>query len=254
MQAVVDSLLTNYRKTGQGKVVVMLHGWASDSTTFGELATRLNSKYAVLALDLPGFGGSEAPPEVWRLENYAGFLAKWLKKIGAGEVYGLVGHSFGGSVAITALASDKLKAKKLILLSSAGVRNKQKLRKSSLAAVAKTGKAVTFWLPESTRQKLRRGFYARTGSDALLKPELEQSFRAMMKQDVQSLAARVKTPTLLIYGQADQQTPLKDAQALHHAIKSSKLEVLPGLDHFAHRDQPDQVAQLVMDFLSEAKK
>src|SRR3990167_1812903 len=121
MNVVVDGLMTNYQKVGSGKTVVCLHGWGDTENTFKELAHFLEKKYTVLTLDLPGFGGSQTPPSAWELNNYVDFIEHWLEKIGISDVYAIVGHSYGGSLAIKGVGSGKLKTKKLILLSAAGV-------------------------------------------------------------------------------------------------------------------------------------
>src|SRR5580692_991804 len=99
MNVVVDGLMTNYQKAGQGKKLVFLHGWGDSSKTFAKLIQQLGPKYEVLSLDLPGFGGTETPGEAWTLDHYADFVADFLAKLGGKDVYGLIGHSFGGAVA-----------------------------------------------------------------------------------------------------------------------------------------------------------
>lgn len=251
MQVVVDNLLLSYHKAGKGSRVVCLHGWGDDSTTFNQLSAKLQKKYEVLALDLPGFGGSQVPQKAWNLENYIQLVADWLKKIKVNGVYCFIGHSFGGSIATAGLVGNELKADKLVLLASAGVRNRYSMRKKMLAAAAKTGKASTFWLPKSQKQKLRKGFYKKIGSDALLDPKLEETFKEIVQRDIQAEASRINIPTLLIYGSDDQQTPLEDAKLLHKAIKNSRLEIIPGAGHFVHHEHPDQIGDLVEDFLSK---
>ena len=254
MQAVVDSLLTNYRKTGQGKAVVMLHGWGDDSSTFGELAASISSKYSVLALDLPGFGGTQAPTEAWSLSDYAKFVSAWLSKIDVKEVEAIVGHSFGGAVSIVAVAAGVIKPRKLILLASAGVRLKRSLRLRALRAGAKLGKLPLYLLPANKAKKIKIYFYGKIGSDMMLRPDMRRTFVKTIKEDLREAAGHIKTPSLLIYGEEDRETPLNDGRLLHQAIKGSKLESIEEAGHFVHHQKPDQIAQLVLDFLSEAKK
>ncbi|MBI2591985.1 alpha/beta hydrolase [Candidatus Saccharibacteria bacterium] len=250
MNVVVNDLMTNYQKVGNGKTIVCLPGWGDSLDSFSELIKSLQAKYTVLALDLPGFGGSQAPPKAWDMADYTKFVADWMKKVGIVRTYGLIGHSYGGSIAIKGLASDDFKTEKLVLLASAGVRKKHSLRKKIIKAVAKTGKLPAYLLPPKTRQKLRRKFYKTAGSEALLLPHMEATFKQIISEDIQSAAKTISVPTLLIYGSKDQTTPAEDGQALHQAISGSKLEIIENAGHFLHQEQPEAVAQLIEDFLN----
>ncbi len=250
MNVVVNSLMTNYQKVGNGKTIICLPGWGDTLDSFSELIKSLQAKYTVLALDLPGFGGSQAPSEAWDMADYTKFVADWMKKVGIVSTYGIIGHSYGGSMAIKGLTSDDFKAEKLVLLASAGVRKKNSLRKKIIKAVAKTGKLPAYLLPSNTRKKLRRKFYEAAGSEALLLPHMEETFKKIIGEDVQSAAKAISVPTLLIYGSKDQTTPVEDGQTLNQAISGSRLEIIKDAGHFLHQEQPEVVVRLVEDFLN----
>jgi pimeloyl-ACP methyl ester carboxylesterase len=251
MNVVVNGLMTNYQKSGEGPIILFLHGWSDNSVTFEPLINILPKKYQILLLDLPGFGGTQVPEQAWGLDDYASFVAAWLKKIGVNRVNTIVAHSNGGSIAIKGLSTGKIKAEKLVLIASAGVRNRQKTRKQLLKAVAKGGKAATFFLPGGTKQRVRRRFYESIGSDATLLPKLEETFRKVVAEDVQADAARLKLPTLLIYGDSDKKTPLGHGKLLAGAIVNSQLVPVADTGHFVHQEQPQQTAELIEDFIIE---
>ncbi|MBI2009208.1 alpha/beta hydrolase [Candidatus Saccharibacteria bacterium] len=249
MNVVVNGQMTNYQKVGKGKVVICLPGWADTGVSFSKLTEVLQEHYTVLSLDLPGFGGTQAPPHAWGLNDYSKFVGDWLKKISINETYAIVGHSYGGAVAIDAIASKEVRVKKLVLLASAGIRNKKIIRKKILKAAAKTAKAPLMLLPANKRRRLRRKVYSAIGSDLTLLPHMELTFKRMIGEDVQLAAQTIKTPTLLIYGTKDRDTPVADGRKISAAIKNSKLEVMDG-GHFLHQEQPEAVAQLVEEFLN----
>src|SRR5690606_35553393 len=149
---------------GKGKVVVFLHGWGSDHKAFTQMAEALTDKYDCIRVDLPGFGASDPPPKAWGLDDYAVFMKAFLAKIGVRQLYAVVGHSNGGAVAIRSLALGKLKASRLLLLGSAGIRTKHSVRKLALRTLAKTGKIIATPLPQKTRKKLRGKLYTSIGS------------------------------------------------------------------------------------------
>jgi len=92
MQIVVDGLLTSYERSGAGKTVVLLHGWGDRASGLHNLITALSSKYDVIAPDLPGFGGTQAPKSVWGLDMYVGFVRHFVEKLKISHVYAFVGH------------------------------------------------------------------------------------------------------------------------------------------------------------------
>lgn len=250
MQVVVDSLLTEYDSFGSGKTVLLLHGWGDDRKTFSALADALSSTFKVVSVDLPGFGKTQIPPEAWDLDSYASFLAAFLQKINAGNVYAIIGHSNGGSIAIRGLANGDLNASKLVLLASAGIRNRQNLRRGVLKVTAKVGKLVTFALPNSLKQKLRTALYQKSGSDILVSPQMQETFVRIVKQDVQQDAAQVSVPTLLIYGDKDTATPPDFGNLYDSLLSDSKLVIVKGAGHFVHHDETSHVNTLVSGFLS----
>lgn len=250
MKSIVSGLLTTYDETGTGKVVLLLHGWGDNSNGLKGLQRELQAKYRVIVPDLPGFGGSQLPPATWSLDDYAGFVADFLVKVQAEPVYAIIGHSNGGAIAIRGLAAGKLRAEKLVLLASAGVRIRQPLRQASFSFIAKVGKLLTAWLPLESRQKLRRRLYNIAGSDALVVPALAETFKNVVRQDVQADAGRLNLPSLLINGGRDRAVPPAYGETLHRAIKNSELIMLPDAGHFVQNDDLPAVSRAIKEFLS----
>jgi pimeloyl-ACP methyl ester carboxylesterase len=239
MQIVVDQLLTTYQLAGDGKLVVLLHGWGDSSKGSAALQTALSKKYQMLAIDLPGFG----------LDDYAGFVAAVLVKLSL-KPYAIIGHSNGGAIAIRGLALGSLSAQKLVLLASAGVRNQYNGRKKVLQLAAKTGKALTKPLPQRVQNKLRAKAYQTIGSDMLVAEHMQQTFKKIVTDDVQADAKHIDIPTLLVYGYDDTATPVHYGELLQAAIGHSELHVVPAAGHFVHLDQPQIVSSLVKEFLT----
>ena len=249
MQVVVDSLLTQYELQGQGKLVVLLHGWGDSSKGFAGLARSLSGKYRVLTLDLPGFGGTESPKGVWGLNDYAHFVAQFLRKIEEKKVYAFLGHSNGAAIAVRGLGTNLLTSEKLVLLGSAGIRGEYKGRVKAVRYITKAGKALTAPLPKSIKEKLRRKVYHTVGSDMLVAEHLQETFKKVVTDDVRADAADLTQPTLLIYGENDDATPVRYGELLHQAIDGSTLEILPGAGHFVHIDRPGEVERAIKEFL-----
>ncbi|MEO8105537.1 MAG: alpha/beta hydrolase [Candidatus Saccharibacteria bacterium] len=249
MNIIVNDLLTQYTLTGTGKLVLLLHGWGDSSGGLAAVDNQLSQDYRVLALDLPGFGGTQPPRETWGLDDYASFVEAVLQKLNLGQLYAVIGHSNGGAIAIRGCARHMLRPRKLILLAAAGVRNKHSARRLVLNVIAKLGKVATWWLPRRSRQALRARLYGAAGSDLLVVAGLQATFKKTVRQDVQADAATLKLPTLLIYGAHDRAVPLADGQRYHSLIENSRLEIIKDAGHFVHLDQPAQVQRLIAQFL-----
>lgn len=250
MKLVVNQILVDYAIVGSGQPILFLHGWASSQAAFKDLVATLSSKFSCLTLDLPGFGQSEAPHKAWTVDDYSDFLHEFLAKLNYGQpLFAVVGHSNGGTIAIHGLASGAIHAQKLVLLGSAGVRNKDAAKKSALKIIAKTGKVVTKPLPAKVQNKLRGKLYSSIGSDMLLLPHMEETFKNIVGQDVTQEAGLVRARTLLIYGAQDDQTPVADGEKLTSIIPDARMEVVSDAGHFVQQDATEVVNRLVGEFL-----
>lgn len=249
MKIVIDELLAHYEIVGKGKLVLLLHGWGDSSKGLRSIATELSGKYQVLGVDLPGFGGSQAPKAVWDLDNYAEFIKALLIKLELGDPYAVIGHSNGGALAIRSISLRHVNPNKLILLAASGIRSGGRGRRLTLKVLAKTGNIATVWMPERQRHALRKSLYQTAGSDLLVVPELEETFKKTVRQDVQQDAAKLMLPTLLIYAEDDQAVPVNDGKIYHDLIDGSELVILPDAGHFIHLDQSEQVNKLIKEFL-----
>ena len=246
MQVVVQELLVNYIRVGKGKPVFILHGWGDSSAGWRAFVAELAKHYEVVVPDLPGFGGTEMPREAWSVTNYAVFVRDFLKKI-AVRPYAVIGHSNGGAIAVRGIGQGLFQTEKLVLLASAGVRSPH--MNQGYRVIAKVGKVVASPLPMRVRNKLRASLYAKAGSDLLVAEHMQETFKRIVRDDVRTDAAYISTPTLLVYGDTDTQTPLVIGQELAAAIEGSTLRVLDGVGHFVHIDASGQVQKLVEDFL-----
>lgn len=247
-QVVVDGLLTNYTSSGKGDVVLLLHGWGDTSRTFASLAEILSGNHQVIALDLPGFGNTEASKEAWGLDDYASFVAHFLQKIAANPTV-VVGHSNGGAIAIRAVATHKLQPKKLVLLAASGIRGEYKGRNIALRLVAKTGKLLASPLPKRVKKRLQHKLYTTVGSDMLVAEHLQETFKKVVTDDVRADAEHITIPTVLIYGDEDEATPVRYAEEFNARLKNATLHVIPGAAHFVHHEAKDKVNSLVKEFI-----
>lgn len=251
MKIIVDNLALRYRDEGRGPVVVLLHGWGQELTTFDDLAASLSKNFRVIRLDLPGFGQSQRPSAAWGVLGYVKLVRNLLNKLNIEQPFALVGHSFGGRVAIKGTATGILMPKKLVCIDSAGINSSNNLRNLSFKAVAKAGKwalRLPFFAP--LRKPLQRKLYAAAGAtDYLDAGPMREIFLKTIKEDLRDEAKKIRIPTLFIWGEDDQITPLAEAREMSNRIPASVVRVVKNAGHFSYLDQPEKVAQLAEEFL-----
>jgi len=249
MQIIVDDIDIEYQDTGSGPVVLLLHGWGGNAFSFNPLVRELNDK-RFISLSFPGFGKSEAPANPWGVIDYAQFLSTFLKKLNISGIDIVVAHSFGGRVVIKAIAETMLFPKKLILIGAAGVSQKAFLQRCTSVAI-KVGKIAIAIIPiPSIRRRLKNFARRAVGSDDYRNAgNLKDTLVKVVNEDLRSDASKIETPTLLIWGDQDQQTPLADARTLNNCIKHSYLKIIEGADHFVFVSETKRVAELINDFV-----
>ena len=249
MKIIVQHIATAYEDEGAGPVMLFLHGWQDNLHTFDALASSLSSSYRIIRLDLPGFGKSEMPNGAWSVDDYVQFVADFVQKLNVRPDV-LVGHSFGGRIGIKGAGTQKLHARKLILIGPAGIAKKRTFRNSILRVAAKVGRLVTnvppflFW-----RHQLRKKLYRFLGSDYFASGRLKETFLKIIAEDLRESAKQVTIPTLLIWGEHDTQTPLALGKELSGLIRGSTLKVVRDAGHFVHQEQPRRVVELIRAFL-----
>lgn len=248
---IVDGVDVRFQDGGTGPLVLLLHGWGDTLATFDKLIPELGEKRFV-RLDLPGFGGSELPGELWDVSQYAAFVRHFLDKFGVAEPSVLVGHSFGGRVAIKGIASGLFKPKQLVLIASAGVVARGGARRGVFSLLAKAGKFLTAFPPLSLfRERLRRRLYRLAGSaDYLQAGAMKETFLKVVSENLKADAEKIKIPTLLVWGERDTETPLAEARILEKTIGGARLDIIPEAGHFVHRDMLKETAERIKAFIT----
>lgn len=222
-----------YETFGRKKnpAIVFLHGWGGSLVSWlGTAKAMASLGFYSVVVDFAGFGKSAEPNESYCVEDYADEVASLVKSLGLGEIF-LVGHSFGGRVAIILSSLQKIEIKKLVLVDSAGVLPRRGLlykvkikRYKYLKKKAREGKCD----PEKLKKY---------GSSDYLKlsPVMKQTFIKVVNQDLLPYAKKIAVETLIVWGKKDKDTPMYMAKKLNRTIKGSFLSVLPS-GHYCYID------------------
>lgn len=196
----LDGLSVRMEVTGEGRPLILMHGWGCDHTTVRSIAATAAQTHTVYNIDFPGFGSSQEPSEVWGVERYTRMVEELARKENL-ESPVLVGHSFGGRVAI--LYASRNKADKVVLVDAAGIKPKRSLKYYLKVYSFKAGKR--FW--ELLLGKEKAGaridaMRARQGSSdyAGASPMMRSILSKVVNEDLTDRLPLISAPTLLIWG------------------------------------------------------
>lgn len=202
MQIKIKDWDINYEVYGDGEPVVFLHGWLTNLESMKPLSENLIKTHKVYLVDVVGFGKSSLPKEPLNSLDFAEFLKEFLDKLNI-ENPVLIGHSNGGRIIINAVGRNIVKAKKIVLIDSAGIKPKRSLGYYLKLFVYKTGKLFLNLLPNTKgikefKEKLR----GKVGSsDYKASPTvLKDTMKIILNEDVKKILPNIKVPTLLIWG------------------------------------------------------
>jgi pimeloyl-ACP methyl ester carboxylesterase len=250
----INGLDTFYQLTGQGDPVVLLHGWGASSQSLEGVAGCLGRTFRVLSVDLPGFGWSQAPAGAWGIAEYADHVRHLLDQIGIGTT-ALLGHSFGGRIAIRLASQHSGRVSRLILVASAGVRPRRSAGYHLRVGVTKALR-VLLRVPGlgGVGDRLGSRWRARVGSrDYLAAGPLRPTLVKVVNEDLTSMLAMVQAPTLLLWGDQDQEVRRPAVEVMAAKIPRARLTVFPGAGHFPFRDAPEDFCGAVLAFLREGQ-
>jgi pimeloyl-ACP methyl ester carboxylesterase len=265
--ASVEGVRVRYVRKGAGRPLLLVHGIASSLYTWKDLLGPLTAGHDVIALDLPGFGGSDQPSDLDAL-LYPRVLEAFTRFPGFARP-SLVGHSLGGAVAVLFAAEHPRSVERLVLIDPAGFNLMPKDRPALLrAAAAAPAWLDRFPLPASV---LRLGLKQVFHDAAVLTEERFAEYlaplrrsgalasaRSMMASVAITPAAfadearRVKAPTLVLWGRHDRWIPLRDADRFTAAIPGARKLVIDGCGHLPQEEKPAETLACLREFLGNA--
>ena len=156
MQIKIKEWNINYEVQGEGKPVILLHGWLTDLESMRPLTVNLVKKFKVYLVDVVGFGKSDLPKEPLNSNDFGDFLQEFIEKLDIKNPV-LIGHSNGGRVIINAVGRGLVSPEKIVLIDSAGIKPKRSMSYYLKVGIFKFGKTVLSILPNSKKlqEKLR---------------------------------------------------------------------------------------------------
>ncbi len=228
----------SFHKEGTGeKTLVLLHGWPGTSEKWRGVVDLLKGHYTIYSLDLPGWGKTPLT-RAYTLSDYVTDVKRFIAEQKIREPI-IVGHSFGGRIAIKMLSEDPVFATKLVLIGSAGIERK--------SLVAKYLLYIKPLVPQFLKNFLR----PLVGSPDYLatKGIKRETFVSVISENLEPLLTRITTPTLLLWGEDDHTTPLWQGSLMVRLIPHARLIIISHGDHGIHYRRPEEVARFILEFV-----
>ncbi len=246
----INGLETYFTLEGGGDPVVLLHGWGASSQSLAPICGALAGTFRVLVVDLPGFGWSQAPPAAWGIPEYAEHVERLMQQTGIDRA-ALVGHSFGGRIALALAAGRPTRISRLVLVASAGIRPPRRAGYSLRVATAKLARWF-FSLPGwgVTGQRIITTVQGRIGSrDYRSAGHMRPTLVKVVNEDLTPLLPAIQASTLILWGDQDREVPRRAMETMAARIPRSRLVVLAGAGHFPFQDAPEECCRILEEFL-----
>jgi pimeloyl-ACP methyl ester carboxylesterase len=251
---------------GDGPSVVLVHGLGGAATNWVELAPALARSYRVLALDLPGHGGSSALPAAPSLTPFADVVAAVAEREELLPAC-VVGHSLGGLVGLRLALRRPDAVRVLFLASAAGISSGTRAREVAVTTLvlARPARLVAPFRRLVARFEWLRypvfGFFEVSDPAAFpaaavegflagpaLHTDVLSAGRALVADDPRIDLGRVRCPRLVLAGARDRMVPVADAIEYARRLRAP-LRIVPDCGHLVIGERPDACVEAIAELL-----
>ncbi len=251
---------------GEGKPLILLHGFGMSSYSFRHLIKPLSEKYKVYNFDLKGFGDSPKPDDDrYSAYDQAVLIQNYIKHNNLKNVT-LLGHSYGGGIALALSQMNHKNIEKMILISPAAYKQTlpSLIRKMQIPII---GYLAYHILPYSYKAKQSYKF-AYCNDVNINEKDINNTMENMQKQnataifynasydlipdDIDNISKKysyIKIPTLIIWGDKDVIVKVKNGIRLKKQMKNAKLKIIKSCGHLPQLEKPDEVLKYILAFL-----
>lgn len=211
--------------------------------------------FSVFVLKFPGFGEVPLSPRPWGISDYANFVLDFAQKQNLKNFF-LLGHSFGGRIAIKLATNHPEKLLGLILCSAAGIKSKRGIEYWSFFSLAKIGSFLFSLSPLTLFKPFARRFLyflVREKDYYKAKGVMRETMKKVIEEDLSPLLPKIKVPTLIVWGKEDRVTPVSDAYLMKSKISGSKLVVIESARHGLPFQKTEEFVKIVGKFCQAIK-
>ena len=260
---------TNYVELGEGPPLLFVHGLSGAWQNWLEQIPHFARTHRVVALDLPGFGGSPMPPWDISIPAYGRYLRDFCERLEI-EHCALVGNSMGGFIATEVAIAEADRVDKLGLVSAAGI-TWARARREPAAVLGRVARAAApaalkLQLSGIRRPRLRHRSFRGVFHDpsglrrellwenvvpALQSPGYFDAMTTLVGYDIRHRLEEIEDPTLIVWGRNDRVVPVPAALSYKRRIgENAELHIFDKTGHVPQMERPVRFNRLLEDFLA----
>lgn len=238
----IDNVDVHYKRfeNKNKQSIVFLHGWGQNIEMMLPIAEPFKNEFDIVIVDLPGYGKSEEPKDVWTVYDYVECIHKLCNHLDIVKPI-FIGHSFGGKISL--LYASKYEVTKLILFGSPFKKGIEKL--SIKTKLLKTAKKIPMLNKLENFAKKHIGSIDYRQASPIMRQILVSTVNLDITDDVK----KITCPTLIVWGDLDEAVPLEDAYVLEKLISDSAVIVYEGCSHYAYLENLNQTIRVIGSFI-----
>lgn len=256
---VTERGIIHYETFGRGRPVLLLHGWLGSWALWRDTIGILGKEFRTYALDFYGFGESGASSkDGYKVDDYVELVNQFMDKLGIVKAP-LIGHSMGGTVALSTAIRHPEKVVKVCVIGSpvAGGSLNFLLKLSGYPAIARI-----FWISPFLLKVFLGGYSYLMAKDGRKMSQMMakdvsqitvnsffQSIGTLRDTDLRARLGEVVVPTLGIYGKRDIIVDPKQNEILKQGVKGANISWYADAGHFPMLDTPERFNQELRSFL-----
>jgi len=258
----VNGQTVHYVQQGNGKPLILVHGFAGSTYTWRHVIPLLSDHYTLYALDLLGFGLSDKPPDGnYDMESQGNLLIGFMDTLKLPSAT-LVGHSMGGVVVSYAALTAPTKVDRLVLIEPGFYIHGTPAFLKYIFFPLDRIMARQFYTKSFRKKFLLRSFYNKflvtdEVVEAYMAPTktpnaldaLAQMMRKVGPQQYEGITVKISVPTLILWGERGAGVQPEVAKRINREIQGSRLEYIKECGHYVQEEKPEELAKVIRDFL-----
>lgn len=247
----LNDLTIYYEKFGdKEKTILILPGWGNTRETFYHIINYFKDKYTIYILDYPGLGNSPIPEKTLTIYDYSELVIEFMKQLNIINPI-ILAHSFGGRITSLLIGYYKIPISNIILIDVAGIKHKKTPLKWLKEKTYKLMKKIIKLFPKLKQETMKQQLLKMFGSADYnaLPPTMHNTFKNIITEDLTNYYQNIKSNTLLIWGELDQDTPLKDGKKLNKLIVNSALIIIKKATHYSYLQNPYLINRIIEEFI-----
>ncbi len=213
------------------KRIVLLHGWGASINKLKPLKKELEKlDWEVLLPALPGFDG-DPPKKVWGLSEYTEYVSEEVVRVWGQRNFVLFGHSFGGRVVVKYAVEKKNNVDAVVLCSIGGISRAGLVKRIFFWILAKLGRVLL--ISPSVARFWRKLLYKAAGEHDYEKTDgiKREIFKKVVNEDIKPYIGKITAPSLVVWGNEDKITPIKDAYFIKNNLPAASLQTFEKVGH-----------------------